>query len=109
MDNTSLEFDYNTVINFDTGFQGFKSEKNIVIMPTKKKRWKDLSDDEKSENKRVASDRVRNEHAIGGVKRLRIVKDKIRAWVSDINYLQGREGNRYQISDINYLLVQEKL
>ena len=64
----------------DTGFQGYKPDgKNIeVIMPMKKPRGRELTDEEKEHNRQISSVRVRVEHSIGGVKRLRILKEKIR-------------------------------
>lgn len=85
LDESALEFTMNSVIYLDTGFQGFKSEIGLIIMPTKKKKGKDLTTEEKQENTRIASDRVRNEHAIGGIKRLRIVKDKVRVWANNFH------------------------
>lgn len=65
----------------DTGFQGFKLEQVAILQPKKKPRGKPLSDLDKAINQWHASLRVRIEHAIGGVKRYRIVKDKIRNWM----------------------------
>ena len=64
----------------DTGFQGFKLDQVAILQPKKKPGGKELSDLEKDINQWHASLRVRIEHAIGGVKRYRIVKDKIRNW-----------------------------
>lgn len=64
----------------DTGFQGFSLENVAILQPQKKPRGKSLSDMEKSVNQWLASFRIRVEHAIGGVQRARIVKDKIRNW-----------------------------
>lgn len=66
----------------DTGFQGFKLENVAIIQPKKKPKGKPLSDVDKHINHWISSIRVRIEHAIGGVKRYRIVKDKIRCWRS---------------------------
>ena len=64
----------------DTGFQGFKLEQVAIIQPKKKPRGNPLSELDKHINHWISSLRVRIEHAIGGVKRYRIVKDKIRCW-----------------------------
>ncbi|MBU0703425.1 MAG: transposase family protein [Chloroflexi bacterium] len=64
----------------DTGFQGFTLENVAILQPKKKPKGKSLSDLDKSINQWHSSLRVRVEHAIGGVKRYRIVKDKIRNW-----------------------------
>ena len=64
----------------DTGFQGFTLDNVAILQPKKKPKGKPLSDLDKLTNSWLSSLRVRIEHAIGGVKRYRIVKDKIRCW-----------------------------
>jgi hypothetical protein len=62
----------------DLGFQGFVLADVTVIQPHKKPRGGELTPPEKATNRRISSIRIRIEYAIGGVKRYRIVKDKIR-------------------------------
>ena len=62
----------------DTGFQGHAPDNAIILQPIKKKKGIDLTVLEKKFNKTISSVRVYVEHAISGVKRLRIVKDKLR-------------------------------
>jgi DDE superfamily endonuclease len=62
----------------EMGFQGFVLADVTIIQPTKKPRGGELTPPEKAINRRISSIRIRIEHAIGGVKRDRIVKDKIR-------------------------------
>lgn len=64
----------------DTGFQGFTLADVAILQPKKKPKGQPLSDLDKSVNQWLASLRIRIEHAIGGVQRSRIVKDKIRNW-----------------------------
>ena len=64
----------------DTGFQGFILDNVAILQPKKKPKGKELTDMEKNVNRWLSSLRIRIEHAIGGVKRYRIVKDKIRNW-----------------------------
>lgn len=64
----------------DTGFQGFSLDDVAILQPKKKPKGQPLSDLDKSVNQWLSSLRIRMEHAIGGVQRLRIVKDKIRNW-----------------------------
>lgn len=64
----------------DTGFQGFKLENVMILQPKKKPRGKELVDIDKHINQWLSSIRIRIEHVIGGVKRYRMVKDKIRNW-----------------------------
>jgi DDE superfamily endonuclease len=62
----------------DMGFQGFALADVTIIQPKKKPRGGELTPPEQAINRRIASIRIRIEHAIGGVNRYRIVKDKIR-------------------------------
>ena len=64
----------------DAGFQGFRLEGVSILQPKKKPRGGELSYADKVRNRLISSIRVRIEHAIGGVKRYRIVKDKLRNW-----------------------------
>jgi len=67
----------------DSGFQGFSVLGVKMIQPMKKPKGRDLTDPEKAKNREISSIRIRIEHAISGIKRYRIVKDKLR------NYKQG--------------------
>jgi hypothetical protein len=60
----------------DTGYQGYRPEGVKIIQPKKKSKGKDLTEEEKEENRKISSFRVRVEHAVGSVKRYRIVKDE---------------------------------
>jgi DDE superfamily endonuclease len=62
----------------DRGFQGFILHGITIVHPKKKPPGGDLTPPEQASNRAISSIRIRIEHAIGGVKRLRIVKDKIR-------------------------------
>jgi DDE superfamily endonuclease len=62
----------------DMGFQGFVLAGVTMVQPKKKPRGGELTPPQKATNRRISSIRIRIEHAIGGVKRYRIVKDKIR-------------------------------
>ncbi len=62
----------------DAGFQGFSVLGVKRIQPMKKPKGRDLTDQEKAENREISSIRIRIEHAISGIKRYRIVKDKLR-------------------------------
>jgi len=74
-------------INVDTGFCGI--EKNFpklrVIMPKKKPIGKELSLEEKENNKIKCRKRVIIENAIAGIKRLRIVTDVFRNHKKDFD------------------------
>jgi hypothetical protein len=59
----------------DQGFQGFFLPDLTIVQPKKKPRGGDRTPPDKATNRRISSLRMRIEHAIGGVKRYRIVKD----------------------------------
>ncbi len=52
----------------------------VIQQPTKKPRGGELTVEQKEENRRIASIKMRIEHVIGSVKRYRIVKEKMRLW-----------------------------
>jgi DDE superfamily endonuclease len=62
----------------DTGYQGYQPEGVEIKQPIKKPRGKELSDEQKEYNQLISQVRVRVEHAIGSMKRYRIVKDECR-------------------------------
>ena len=62
----------------DLGFQGIDKGHPNVILPFKKPKGAELSDMRKAINKEISSLRIRIEHAFSGMKRLKIIRDKIR-------------------------------
>ena len=62
----------------DTGFQGDHPAGVHIYQPKKKPKGKELTPEEKAENKIISSIRILMEHIIAGVKRCRIVKDVFR-------------------------------
>jgi hypothetical protein len=66
------------VISQDMDFQGFVLADVTIIQPKNKPRGGELTPPQKAASRLVASIRIRIEHAIGGVERYRMVKDKIR-------------------------------
>jgi DDE superfamily endonuclease len=68
----------------DMGFQGFILNGITIVQPKKKPRGGELTPPEKATNRRIVSIRIRIEHAIGSVKRYRLVKDKIRLFKDGI-------------------------
>ena len=67
-------------IRIDLGFLGFLDlyPCRHLYIPFKKPRKNDLSQEAKAENKVQAAQRVKVEHSIGGLKRYRILSDKLR-------------------------------
>ncbi|MDR1089646.1 MAG: transposase family protein [Prevotella sp.] len=49
-----------------------------IVQPVKKSRGKELSEEDKIINREISRVRVRVEHAIGGIKFMRIVKEECR-------------------------------
>jgi hypothetical protein len=64
----------------DLGFQGIKTDypQLNVVIPHKKPRGGELSVEQKEENRIISGIRVIVEHAIAGIKRLRVVTDPYR-------------------------------
>jgi hypothetical protein len=57
----------------DTGFQGYEPEQTTIYQPTKKPKGKELTPEQKEQNKQISKERIRVEHSIGGVKVFAIV------------------------------------
>lgn len=64
----------------DLGFQGYKPKGVVVLQPMKKPKGGELTDEQKQANQQISRQRVVVEHAIGGVKIWRMVKEVIRSW-----------------------------
>ena len=62
----------------DTGFIGHRPDGVEICMPKKKPKGKELTTVEKQENRRISGIRIKEEHAIGGMKKCRIVKERFR-------------------------------
>jgi hypothetical protein len=62
----------------DMGFQGYTCEGIMISQPKKNPPGGELTPPEKAANRVISSIRIRIEHAIGGVQRYRMVKDKRR-------------------------------
>jgi len=79
-DEAHYSFPEGSTLYQDPGFQGFVVAGVTIQQPKKKPRGQELSSEDKALNRAISAVRIRIEHAIGGVKRYRIVKDKIRNW-----------------------------
>jgi hypothetical protein len=62
----------------DKGLQGYEPEGVESFQPKKKPRGRELSEEERERNRAISKERIGVEHAIGGVKRWRIVHDVFR-------------------------------
>ena len=67
-----------STLSQDTGFQMLTLPDVHIVQPEKKPKGGELT--EKENNRKIASIRIRVEHAISGIKRYRIVQDKLRNW-----------------------------
>ena len=79
----------------DKGFQAFTLEGVDIIQPTKKPRGKELTPEQKEENRAISRRRVRIEHVNSSVKRCRMLKETIRMW---------KEGMRDMVMEIGCAL-----
>ncbi|MDR2287358.1 MAG: transposase family protein [Prevotellaceae bacterium] len=76
-------FPSSIVLYQDSGYQGFHPEGVTIIQPTKEPKGKLLTEQQKTENRKISSVRVLVEHIIGSTKRCRIVKDECRLRKND--------------------------
>jgi len=67
-------------VELDLGFKGFENQYKwrSLKMPHKKPKNKELCQNQILENYEIASERIIVEHAIGGIKRYRILSDRLR-------------------------------
>lgn len=91
------KFPYEYVLQQDAGYQGYAPENVTVLQPMKKPKLKDLTDEQKASNAEISRTRISVEHAIGGAKILRIVKDECRLrknnFVGNIFHIAARLHN----------------
>lgn len=73
-----LSLPMNITIWQDISFLGRKPVNATVMMPTKKPKGKLLTYTQKDENRKISNFRIIVKHAIGGVKKYRIVKEQFR-------------------------------
>jgi hypothetical protein len=78
MDEQPLVLPKGITLWLDTGFVGHMPGNVTVKMPAKKPKGKELTHAQKQENGKISSFRIPVEHAIGEVKKCRIVKERFR-------------------------------
>ena len=73
-------------VRVDLGYLGFEQEYacKALSLPHKKAKKQELSAEQKQENRELARERVEVEHAIGGLKRYRILSDRLRVHDVDL-------------------------
>ena len=62
----------------DTGFIGIQNLHKNFEIPKKKSKKSPLTKADKARNKQISSDRASNEHAIGFIKRFKILSERYR-------------------------------
>lgn len=83
-DEMAIKYPEGTVLQQDTGFQGYAPEGVKIKQPKKKPRGGELSLEEKEANRELSRVRVVIEHLISGAKRIRIVKEEMRLKVENV-------------------------
>lgn len=68
----------------DTGYQGYRPAGVTIIQPTKKPRGAELTASQKEVNRAISKERVVVEHSIAGIKRLRVLKERVRLHCYDV-------------------------
>ncbi len=68
------------LLRYDLGYIGYAPENATIEKPHKNTKLKPLTEQQKLENKTISGKRVSIEQAISGVKRLRVVADKVRTY-----------------------------
>ena len=81
-DEEACQFPQNSRLRLDLGYQGYHPEGVITLLPVKKPYKGELTEQDKKFNQWVSRYRVVVEHAISGVKRCRIVKERCRHFAS---------------------------
>lgn len=84
-DEAAIKYPKGTVLQQDTGFQGYAPKGVIIKQPKKKPRGLELTTAEKAANRELSRVRVVIEHLISGAKRLRIVKEEMRLKVENVS------------------------
>ena len=68
----------------DLGFLAFTLPEVTILMPTKKPRGEELTQEQQRANQALHQRRLRIEHVNSSVKRCRIVKDRMHLWKEGI-------------------------
>ncbi len=93
----------------DRGFQGCTLAGITLVQPQRKPRGGELTPPEQAAKRSISAISIRIEHAIGGVKRYRMVKDKMRLLKDGIRdtimeTCCGRQNFRLQYRPWNYAI-----
>ena len=83
-DEAGHDYPDETVLIADLGYQGYEPAHVSVLMPHKKPKNGELTEQQKQENTDLSQIRVPIEHVMAGVKRLNVVKEKIRLRIEKV-------------------------
>ena len=75
---SKLPIDRKIEAETDSGYQGIKAFHKNSKHPKKKPKKGELTSEEKAENRQISESRISNEHAIGFLKRFRILSERYR-------------------------------
>jgi DDE superfamily endonuclease len=84
-DEEQIKYPEGTVLQQDTGFQGYAPAGVMIKQPKKKPRGGELTAEEKEANRELSRVRVVIEHLISGAKRLRMVKEEMRLKLANVS------------------------
>ena len=70
----------NLEVRLDLGYLGFEKDYKCkkLYIPYKKPQKAELTEEQKAENKAASKERIKVEHSIGGLKRYRILSERLR-------------------------------
>ena len=63
----------------DSGYQGIKQFHRNVDLPEKNTKHKKLNRDQRRSNRKLARERIKNEHVIGKIKLFKIIAERYRS------------------------------
>jgi hypothetical protein len=86
-DMTPYPFPVGSRLLQDLGFLAFTLPNEEILMPPKKPRGEELTREQQRANQVLHHRRLRIEHVNSGVKRCRIVKDRLRLWKEGVRDL----------------------
>jgi hypothetical protein len=75
VDEEDIHFPEGSTVWDDLGYVGYNPSGVMIIQPKKKPKGKELSENEKDENRRISQKRIFVEHSIGGTKFFHLVHD----------------------------------
>ena len=75
VDEQDIHFPEGSKLWKDTGYQGYEPKNVTLYQPTKEPIGKELTAEQKEQNRQISKDRIRVEHSIGSVKIFGIMRE----------------------------------